>query len=71
VSRPVRFVLVLACAVAVIGLGAAAWYRWSPRRVPAGQPPLADLSRTGLAPLRDAFNAASAETRVLLLASPT
>ena len=48
-----------------------AWYRHAPRHVPKGQPPLADLSKTGLDAFKAAFNEASDRHRLLVLLSPT
>src|SRR4030095_9902258 len=67
----VRLVAQGAVAVGVLGAGGFLYYRYSPRRVPSGQPPLADLSATTLDDLRAAFNAASDRKRLLLLLSPT
>jgi hypothetical protein len=66
-----RRVAQVAVAVGVLGAGGFLYYRYSPRRVPSGQPPLADLSATTLDDLRAAFNAASDRKRLLLLLSPT
>lgn len=55
---------------AITGAGFA-WLRYAPRRTPVGQAQLAQLDAASLGAFRDAFNAASAERRVLLLLSPT
>jgi hypothetical protein len=53
------------------GVAALAYHRFGPRRVPAGQPPLARLTAAGTGPLRAAFNDAADRTRVLVMLSPT
>ena len=59
-------------AVAIVLVGAAfAWVRYSPRRVPRGQPPLSTLGPGSLAEFRDAFNAGEGSIRVLAMLSPT
>lgn len=62
-------------ALAVVLLAGTTWivYRqMAPRRTPAGQPPLAYLDdASGIERLREAFNGASASTRVMALLSPT
>ena len=59
-----------AAAILVVG-GAAAWLRWAPRDVPAGQPPLAALGADSLPGFRAAFNGSRGEVRILALLSPT
>jgi len=54
-----------------VGLVAFAWIRLAPRRVPPGQPPLTTLDARSLPGLKDAFNAAEGEVRLLALLSPT
>jgi hypothetical protein len=51
-------------------VGAAVFFFGS-RTPPRGQPPLVRLNPTTLEALRAEFNAAAAETRVLVLFSPT
>jgi hypothetical protein len=58
----------LAGAAALALLGAAAYFRYSPGRTPAGQPPLANLDP---AAFEQQFRAAEAGPRVLVLLSPT
>jgi len=58
-------------AVALLGAGSLLVYRYAPRRVPSGQPPLTSLSPSTFDELRAAFNAASDRRRLLLLLSPT
>ena len=58
-------------ALALAGAGGLLWYRFAPRHVPAGQPPLTHLSATTLGRLRADFNAASDVKRLVLLLSPT
>ena len=47
------------------------WWRFGTRYVPDGQPPLATVDAGYLAALKDDFNRASGETRIILLLSPT
>jgi hypothetical protein len=49
-------------------LALAVWYGLSAHHAPAGQPPLATMD---LAQLKAEFNRGSAQTRVILLLSPT
>ncbi len=60
--------LVVACA-AVLAL--AARYFLGSHRVPAGQPPLANLTGASLDSLRSDFNRTPDQVRVILLLSPT
>jgi hypothetical protein len=46
-------------------------YFYGAGRTPSGQPPLVPLSAGNLSSIRDSFNAARADVRVLLLLSPT
>ena len=58
--------------VAVLaGVGVLAWMKLAPRRVPAGQPPLATLDSGSLPAFRETFNASEGEVRILVLLSPT
>ena len=64
-----RKLLVLVIVIAaVVG---AAWYQFGGHRTAEGQRPLADLNAASLDQLRADFNAASGETRMILLLSPT
>lgn len=64
--------ILLACAAAALLLMAvAAWLAWSPRQVPAGQPPLHTLRAHSLPAFRAAFNGGRGEVRILALLSPT
>lgn len=69
--RFVKIVLGFALLVVVAVASAYGWLQWAPRRVPAGQPPLGIVESDSFAAVRDAFNAAHAEVRVLALLSPT
>lgn len=62
---------VLATTVIALCLGAVAWIKFAPRRVPDGQPPLATISRQSLPMFRAAFNAHQGEVRILAMLSPT
>jgi hypothetical protein len=55
----------------IIGLLALGWYFYGGSTVPAGQPPLLSLTPANFDQLREAFNAASGEVRIVLLLSPT
>ena len=55
----------------VLFAAAALWWRFGTRYVPEGQPPLATVDASSLAALKDDFNRAAGETRVILLLSPT
>ena len=48
-----------------------AWWRFGTRNVPAGQPPLVTLDTSSLAALREDFNRASGDVRIIILLSPT
>jgi len=66
----------VAAAVALLSLAAIAgagflWFKNAPRRTPAGQPALSRLDAATLPAFRDAFNAQSDETRLIVLLSPT
>jgi len=63
---PRRFVGTFLLAVAIAASGAC-----GPGTAPAGQPPMAVLSKNSFEGLRDAFNQTSDQTRVILLLSPT
>lgn len=60
-----RLILV---SLAIVLSGAAAYYRFVPGRAPAGQQPLANMET---AAFERQFQAGAAETRVLVMASPT
>ena len=57
-------ILLLATAVAVTGA-------CGPGTTPAGQPPMAAITRESVESLREAFNQTSDQTRVILLLAPT
>ena len=52
-------------------VAAAALYLYGGGRVPAGQPPLQKISAHGVGEIKNEFNAAKDDVRVLLLLSPT
>jgi hypothetical protein len=62
--------LALVATVAVL-LIAGLWYQFGGHRTAAGQLPLVELSSRSLDQLRNDFNAASGEPRIILLLSPT
>ena len=64
--RRLAFVSVL---VLLLGLGA--WYQFARHDAPAGQAPLTAISAASLDPLRNDFNDASSQFRIVLLLSPT
>jgi hypothetical protein len=57
--------------VAVVVLALIARYYLAGHRVPAGQPPLAELSSDSLDSLKADFNQSADGVRVVLLLSPT
>ena len=58
--------LIVAIALVVI-----AFYLWGSSLTPSGQPPLVLLNDSNAAEFQQSFNAASADTRIVLLLSPT
>lgn len=56
---------------AALLLGAGFFYLYSGHTVPAGQPPLANLTPQTVSTLEGAFNQACGDVRLLLLLSPT
>lgn len=54
-----------------IALVTIAFYLWGASRTPTGQPPLVLLNDSNADEFQQRFNAATAETRVVLLLSPT
>ena len=61
----------LIAALGALTLTGALLYFHAGHEVPAGQPPLADLTAQNFGTIRDAFNGAKDDVRVLLLLSPT
>lgn len=57
-------------AVTLVGL-AAAWYYWGPVAMPAGQPPLVEITPQTIEQLRAEFNAHAGKPRIVALLSPT
>lgn len=57
--------------VIVIALVAMAFYLWGSSRTPAGQPPLLSLNNANVMDFQQTFDAAAADTRIVLLLSPT
>lgn len=64
-----RRALVLAGLIALIA--AFGWWQFATRSVPAGQPPLVTLDSASLAALREDFNRAIGDLRIIVLLSPT
>ena len=58
-------------AISVALLAAAVLYLYGGGQTPAGQPPLKNLSAQGVGEIKNEFNAAKHDVRVLLLLSPT
>jgi len=56
---------------ALLVLVALAWYGWGPSNTPAGQLPLVSLRKGDVTSLRESFNGAADDVRVVLLLSPT
>lgn len=65
-----RLLLVLS-AVVVIGVAAVAWLNLGTHYTAAGQPPLTKLDAASLGTLKEEFNRASADSRMIVLLSPT
>lgn len=57
--------------VIVIALVAMVLCLWGSSRTPAGQPPLLSLNNADVIDFQQTFNAAAADTRIVLLLSPT
>jgi hypothetical protein len=58
--------------LALVALAAAGgWWRFGGREAPAGQPPLATIDPVSIGALRDDFNRAAGQTRLIVLLSPT
>ena len=58
-------------AIPVALLAAAVLYPYRGGQTPAGQPPLKSLSAQSVGEIKNEFNAATDDVRVLLLLSPT
>ena len=69
--RSIRILVLFVVAVALAGGAVLAWIKLAPRRVPAGQAALARVEVDSLPAIRDAFNAAEGEVRILAMLSPT
>ena len=57
--------------IVAIVLLAAGFYLWGSSQTPPGQPPLVSLNQSNAADFQQAFNAAAADMRIVLLLSPT
>ena len=66
-----KLIVALVSAALLVTVGAFAWAKLAPRRVPAGQPPLTFLDAGSLPAFRDVFNAPGDQARVLVMLSPT
>ena len=66
-----RRLLLVLLAVVFIGVGALAWLNLATHYTPAGQLPLTTLDAASLSTLKDEFNRASSESRMIVLLSPT
>ena len=60
--------LMVAGALALAGI---LFYFYGGHQVPPGQPPLANLTAETMPGLKDAFNAANGNVRVVVMLSPT
>jgi hypothetical protein len=58
-------------AIVILALAGAGLYLYGGGHTPADQPPLQDLTPANVPVIRNAFNAAKDDTRMLLLLSPT
>lgn len=68
ILRTLAATLLLVVAIAGAGF---VWVKYAPRHTPTGQPSLSQLDPENLPAFRDAFNAASDKTRLIVLLSPT
>lgn len=66
-----RRLLLVLLAVVIIGVGALAWLNLATHYTPTGQPPLTRLDAASLSTLKEEFNRASSESRMIVLLSPT
>ena len=66
-----RKALAALAVIIALALALAGWYSWGPRHSPAGQPPLTALTSANFEVIRQAFNGASDQVRLVLLFSPT
>lgn len=57
--------------IAVVTLLGVAFYLWGSSHTPPGQPPLVSLTEGNVADFQQRFNTAAADTRLVLLLSPT
>jgi hypothetical protein len=57
--------------IVVVTLLAAAFYLWGSSHTPNGQPPLVSLNQGNVTNFQHSFDAAAADTRLVLLLSPT
>ena len=57
--------------IVAVGLLGVAFYLWGSSHTPNGQPPLVSLNRANVTSFQQSFDAAAADTRVVLLLSPT
>ena len=57
--------------IVVVTLLAVASYLWGSSHTPDGQPPLVSLSPRNVTSYQQSFDAAAADTRLVLLLSPT
>jgi hypothetical protein len=66
-----RRAMIAVLLVAVVVLAVVARYHFAGHQVPAGQPPLADLTSQSLGSLKADFNRSADGLRIILLLSPT
>jgi hypothetical protein len=65
-TRKRAFWLLVAIAVVAV-----VFYLWGSNHTPPGQAPLVSLEQTNVSQFQQDFNAATADTRIVLLLSPT
>ena len=66
-----RRLLLFVLTVVIIGVGVLAWLTLGTHYTPTGQPPLSTVDAASLSTLKEEFNRASAESRLIVLLSPT
>lgn len=61
----------LALTIFVAIVMALGWWQFATRIVPTGQPPVVTIDPANMATLRNEFNAAAGDVRIIALLSPT
>ena len=70
-QRSIQVLVLFVVAGVVAAAAVLAWIQFAPRRVPEGQAALSRVEADSLPAIRNAFNAAEGEVRILALLSPT